>query len=126
MSQLLIATASLLITVFISEFLRKYLNKKEGFWIIIGFNLIFALIGIYIYSVEERKILYLNMLLPLYASLVYKGMAYLFIRWFDRLPEDTTLEFHVKFSDAMFNILYGILAIVVPMALLFWIGEMVE
>ncbi|WP_108868681.1 hypothetical protein [Aquimarina aquimarini] len=125
MHLILIFVGSFLIAYFTFDFFRIYLDKKKGFRVIISFNFILALIGIllYLYSTEDKKIFYIAMLVPLYASLVYKGMVSLFIKNFGRLPEDTAFKFYVKFPDTMFNVLYGILAIVLPLALLFWLMD---
>ncbi|WP_234859255.1 hypothetical protein [Aquimarina aquimarini] len=119
----LIATAGIMIPTFTFLLFEKQLIKYNlGF--IIGGGVI-GIFGIYLYStsIEEKKIMYLSLLTTLYATILYRIMWNLFVKWFGREPEDTTLEFYVKFPDAMFGILYGILAIVLPLALLFWLMD---
>ncbi|WP_103867031.1 hypothetical protein [Aquimarina sp. I32.4] len=111
--------SSIVIPGLIFEFFRNYLDKNKSWWFILGGSSIITLMGyIYVYTsnIDHKNTLYVSLIVPLYATLLYKGMTLLFVKWFGRMPEDTFLEFRVKFSDAMFNILYGILITVVPLS----------
>ncbi|WP_062061518.1 hypothetical protein [Aquimarina longa] len=113
----IIFISGILIPLSVFFFYRKQLENNAQ-WFIIGGGII-ALIGISIYmtsiEIEEERILYLSLLTPLYATLLYKGMIYLFVKLFDRMPVDTTFEFHVNIRDVLFNLLYFIMITIVPM-----------
>jgi hypothetical protein len=105
-------------------FLRKYMDKEKSWRYIMGASVaITALIYIYICIIDKEKksILYLNMLIPVYAPFLYKGMRKLFIKRFGREPVDTSFEYHVTFPDVMFNLLYALLITVVPIFIVLYI-----
>ncbi len=115
----------ILTPLFVFVFLRKYLDKNN-LWFIIG-GVVIALIGCictYISDVDHKKILYVNMLTPLYAMSLYKGLTYLFIKQFGRMPIDTFFEYEGSIWDRLFNIIFFILMILVPMFTIIYFIEL--
>ncbi|WP_062055214.1 hypothetical protein [Aquimarina longa] len=116
---------SIAIPLIVFTFLRKYVDRNNSVWTIIGGGVI-ALIGIYIYiySVEEKKYFYLSLIIPLYAALLYKILSYLFLKKFGRLPIDTFFDYNGTIWDRLFNIIYGILITVFPIYILYFISKL--
>jgi hypothetical protein len=63
------------------------------------------------------------MLVPLYATLLYKGLSRLFIQRFGRMPVDTFFAHEGTIWDRLFNIGYAFLITVVPMFTIIYLGE---
>ncbi|WP_234859256.1 hypothetical protein [Aquimarina aquimarini] len=121
---LLVFAAGISLPTFIFGFCFKELIKYNLAFIIGGGVIGLFGICLYITSNEENKIMYLSLLTTLYAAILYRIMWNLFVKWFGREPEDTIFKYHVKFPDAMFGILYGILITVIPLYLFWFIWEL--
>ncbi|WP_062061521.1 hypothetical protein [Aquimarina longa] len=114
--------SAILIPLSAFVFLRKYIDKNN-LWFITGGGIvtIVGYLSIYISTIEDKKVLYINMIVPLYAALLYKGISYLFFKQFNRLPIDTFFEHEGNIWDRLFNIIYTFLITVVPLLLLLFI-----
>ncbi|WP_062060026.1 hypothetical protein [Aquimarina longa] len=91
----IIFISGILIPLSVFFFYRKQLENNAQ-WFIIGGDSNYN--RIYISTIEDKKTLYLNMLIPLYAVLLYKGMVYVFVKLFGRMPVDTSFEYRSMYG----------------------------
>lgn len=107
--------------VIIFLFKRDLLIKQNSFWVIFIFSTILFILG-YVLDIliRQEKSLAIALKIPLLCLLIFRGFLWIFEKLYNRVPVDTfwTMKRDV-WKDAIFNILFWIIGILVPVLLVF-------
>lgn len=107
--------------IIIFLFKRDLLTKQNSFRVIFIFSIILFVLG-YVLDIliKQEKSLAIALKIPLLCLLIFRGFLWIFEKLYNRVPVDTfwTMKKDV-WKDAIFNILFWIIGILVPVLLVF-------